>query len=213
MKRIITVLVVIASIVLAYMCYRSVASSENFTKIKNKREAAIQARLKKVATAENAFESVYDRYATAEELESFLTNGKVFNVIAEGDYTDEMREKGISEREAARQGLIKRDTVWTDAKSVLLQDGMTAQEFLEVPGFPGKKIEIDTASVAQEIGDDTINKSVFRAAVPFTVYLSDQNAQLLKSCIFEAKQRYNGTGYPGLALGSLTEIKTTGNWE
>ncbi len=91
--------------------------------------------------------------------------------------------------------------------------GMTPEEFLQVPGFPESIIEIDTASVAQEIGEDVVMVPVFRTAVPLSVYLADQDHKLLNTAIKDAEARYQGTGYPGLALGSLKEVKNTGNWE
>lgn len=213
MKKVITVLAVVATCVLGYMCFQSVAIPENFKKTQAKREAVIQERLKQIARVQEFYSVVHGKYANAAELEEFLNTGKVYNVVSEGDYTDEMREKGISEREAASKGLIKRDTIWTDASATLLPQGMTAKQMLEVPGFPGQKIEVETATIPQEIGNDVINVPVFRAAVPMSIYLGDLDEKIRESKIYDAKQRYEGKGYPGLAIGSLEEVKNTGNWE
>ena len=213
MRKLMTVLLLVAAIIVGYLSVMSILTPERFTKTRIAREAPIQVRLKEVAHVENAFHDVYNRYAPVDELRQFLTDGKVFYVRSEGDYTDAMREAGMNERQAAAKGLIVRDTVWVSARDSLLKDGMTPEEFLQVPGFPQSVIEIDTASVAQEIGEEVVMVPVFRTAVPLSVYLADQDHKLLNTAIKDAEARYQGTGYPGLALGSLKEVKNTGNWE
>ena len=208
-----TVLLLVAAVVVGYLAVMSILTPERFSHIRVAREVPIQERLKQVALVESAFHDVYNRYAPVDELRQFLTDGKLFYVRSEGDYTDAMREAGMNERQAAAKGLIVRDTVWMSARDSLLKGGMTPEEFLQVPGFPESVIEIDTASVAQEIGEDVVMVPVFRTAVPLSVYLADQDHRLLNAAIKEAEARYQGTGYPGLALGSLKEVKSTGNWE
>ena len=200
MRKLMTVLLLIAAVVVGYLAVMSILTPERFSKTRIAREAPIQVRLKEVAHVEKAFHDVYNRYAPVDELRQFLTDGKVFYVRSEGDYTD-------------AKGLIVRDTVWVSARDSLLKDGMTPEEFLQVPGFPQSVIEIDTASIAQEIGEDVVMVPVFRTAVPLSVYLADQDHKLLNTAIKDAEARYQGTGYPGLALGSLKEVKNTGNWE
>ncbi len=213
MRKLMTVILLVAAVIVGYLAVMSILTPERFSQIRVAREAPIQARLKQIALVENAFHDVYNRYAPVDELRQFLTDGKLFYVRSEGDYTDAMREAGMNERQAAAKGLIVRDTVWLSARDSLLKGGMTPEEFLQVPGFPESIIEIDTASVAQEIGDDVVMVPVFRTAVPLSVYLADQDHRLLNVAIKEAEARYQGTGYPGLALGSLKEVKSTGNWE
>ena len=205
MRKLMTVLLLVAAIIVGYLSVMSILTPERFTKTRIAREAPIQVRLKEVAHVENAFHDVYNRYAPVDELRQFLTDGKVFYVRSEGDYTDAMREAGMNERQAAAKGLIVRDTVWVSARDSLLKGGMTPEEFLQVPGFP--------QSVAQEIGEEVVMVPVFRTAVPLSVYLADQDHKLLNTAIKDAEARYQGTGYPGLALGSLKEVKNTGNWE
>lgn len=213
MKKLFTVLLVIAACALAYLFYDSLATPEKFKKTQAQREALIQVRLKQVAAAETAYRDVYGKYATVEELVAFLDNGKLYYINAEGDYTDEMREKGISERDAARQGLIRRDTVWMAAKDSLLQNGISAQDFVKVPEFPNHNIDIQIGTIEQKIGNDNVHVPVFMAAVPMEVYLGDLDHVILQTKIRAAKEMYDGKGYPGMAIGSLEEVKNTGNWE
>lgn len=213
MRKVMTLLILLAAVGLGYLTVMSILTPENFTKTRAAREMPIQVRLKEVALVEEAFQNVYGRYATIDELRTFLSEGKLRYIRSEGDFTDAMREAGETERTAAAKGLIVRDTIWMSAKDSLLQSGISVEDFLRVPGFPETLISIDTASVLQEIGDTKMMVPVFRASVPLAVYLKDQNQQLLERAIKDAEERYSGTGYPGLALGSLTEVKNTGNWE
>ncbi|MDY3102084.1 MAG: hypothetical protein SOW39_03070 [Porphyromonas sp.] len=198
---------------MGYLCVMSIVTPENFKKVQAQKEAVIEKRLKDIATYEIAYREANGKFATADELVEFLTNGKIFYVKAEGDYTDAMREQGLTEKQAAAQGLIKRDTTYMSARDSLLKNGEDPRELIMVPGCPGQRIEIETAMVQQEVGNDTINVSVFQAQVPMTVYLAGMDKHILENKISDAKARNNGAGYPGLRIGSLEEVKTTGNWE
>ena len=213
MKIVRIVLIALAVIVMGYLCVMSIVTPENFKKEQAQREAVIEKRLKDIATYEIAYKENFGKFATADELVEFLTNGKIFYINAEGDYTDEMREKGITEKQAAAQGLIKRDTTYMSARDSLLKNGEDPRELIMVPGFPDHRSEIETATIQQEVGNDTINMSVFQAQVPMEVYLAGMDKHILSTKISDAKARNNGAGYPGLRIGSLKEVKTTGNWE
>ncbi len=210
MKTLIKILAIVAVAVLAYLTVMSIYTPVRFDKIQQERELAIQKKLKAVADYQAAFESMYGHYATADELVAFLSNGRLYYVNAQGEYTDEMRDKGMTEAQAARAGLLKRDTVWVSAKDSLLKD-VDPATVLDVPGFASKKILVEVGSIEQEIGQDTVHVSVFQASVPFTDYLSDQDQVRLKTKIKDAEARING--YAGLRIGSLKEVKNTGNWE
>lgn len=213
MKNLFKVLLAVLVIIMAYVTFKAVWNPVQFDKIQKKRELAIQQRLKKIAGFQAAFESVYNRFATGPELQAFLANGKLYYVNAEGEYTDDMREKGISEREAAAKGFIKRDTVWVDARDSLVHGDLTIVEnLLKVPGVESQSIQIDTASIQQIVGVDTIYVPVYQAVVPYEAYLSDLNEPKRLQEKIDQQLKKN-KGYPGLKIGSLTEVKNTGNWE
>ena len=114
-------------------------------------------------------------------------------------------------REAKKPNKVPcRDTVCVAGKDSLLK-GIDPNTVLDIPGFAGKKILVEVGSIQQEIGRDTIDVSVFQASVPFVDDLSDQDQIRLKMKINDAEARTNG--YAGLRIGSLKEVKNTGNWE
>lgn len=213
-KLFIPVVAVVAG-VLAYLTYDSVATPVQFDKEQTKRELVLQKQLKKIAEAQDAFEDRYERFATREQLIEFLKNDFVYSVKSEGVYTDAMREKGLSEQEAARQGLIVRDTTWLPAGIELglgtEQDSKADIEARVDALFAilstGKQITIDTATIKP----NGYPEPVFRASIPFEEYLGDLDAKRLQQKKDELSKKANS--YPGLAVGSLTERKLTGNWE
>ena len=52
---------------------------------------------------------------------------------------------------------------------------------------------------------------VYRAFVKYEDYLGDLDPVILKQRIKAANERVKG--FPGLVIGSLEEVKNTGNWE
>lgn len=214
MKALRIVLISLSVIALGYLCVMSIVTPERFKEIQAQREELIAKRLKTITSYELAYRQTHGRFANAEELLEFLKNGQIYYINAEGDYTDEMREKGMSEQDAAQKGLIRRDTMYVSARDSLLKNNEDPDEMLMIPGVtPRTRIEIESALIDQKIGNDTVKVSVFRAQVPMEIYLADQDRNILNEKIMLAKERNEGAGYPGLRIGSLEEVKTTGNWE
>lgn len=210
MKRIILLLVAVAVVAMAYFTAMTIITPVQFDKEMASREQILQRQLKTIAKVEKAYEELYDRYASREELVDFLQNGKVYYVNAEGEYTDAMREQGLSEREAAAKGLIKRDTVWKPAKGELLEPEQNIEDLFKVLKT-GNAVNIATGTIQQIVGQDTIQVPVFEATIKYTDYLGDLDATRLKEKEDEAKAK--AKGFPGLRIGSLNEVKTNGNWE
>lgn len=210
MKKVFMTLTLVVAVALAYLTVQSVLGPEQFDKTQTKRELVLQKQLKKIASYQEAYEYVNHRFATSEELTDFLQNGKVYYVTAEGEYTEAMREQGLTEAQAAAKGLIKRDTVWLAAKDSLLKDGTDVATIFDILDTQ-EKIKVDTAYISTVIGRDTISQSVFQATASYEQYLSDLDPERLKQKTAYALERKNG--FAGLRIGSLTEIKKTGNWE
>lgn len=210
MKKLIVLLVAAAVIGMAYFTAQVILTPMKFEKIMESRNSVLQKQLKTIADAEKAYEELNGRYATMDELKDFLRNGKVYHINAEGDYTDDMRDKGLTEQDAVAKGLIKRDTVWSPAKDKLLAEGQDIDELFKVLKT-GQEFKIDTASKIQVIGMDSIRIPLFQATVEYKTYLSGIDESSLEAKISKENDKKNG--FPGLRIGSLTEAKMTGNWE
>lgn len=209
MKVTFKILLVLAVVLLAYMCYRSIRMPIEFNKERETREKAIEARLIDIRKAQIEYKNVHRVHAANfNELVKFLKEEKLPFLKKEGVLTDEQLEKGMTEKEAVKQGLIKRDTFWILAKDTLFGVNYNADSIRFVPGFVAE-FQMDTASITNAASGYTVK--VFEAKVDYDVYLGDMNQQEVIN-LKDIAQKLNR--YAGLRVGSLEEINNyAGNWE
>ena len=208
MKVTLKILVAAAVVLLVYMCYRSIMTPIEFNKEKDARESAIKARLIDIRKAQIEYKNVYKTHAGSfADLIKFLKDDKLPFLIKEGVLTDEQLEKGMTEKEAVKKGLIKRDTVWVVAKDTLFGANYNVDDLANVPGA-GVQFSMDTATLTSGSG---YTVKVFEAGVKYDDYLGDLDKQL----VVNLKDKAEKLGkYDGLRVGSLTEINNNaGNWE
>ena len=211
MKVTLKLLLAVAVVLLAYMCYQSIMTPIKFDKEKEIRDDAIIARLIEIRKAQIEYKNVKGTHAkTFDELANFLNTEKLPFLIKEGVLTDEQLEQGMTEQEAVKKGLIRRDKVWVLAKDTILVANYNVADMRYVPNVPGEKIEfkMDTATLTSGSGYQI---KVFVCEVPFASYLRDMDAQLTYNLIDKAQKQNK---FPGLRVGSLEEINNNaGNWE
>lgn len=209
MKIVLRVLLVGAIGLLVYMCVQSIMAPINFEKQQKIRQAAIVERLIAIRDAQIGFRAQHGHYAGSfADLQKFLNEEKLPFLIKEGELTDDQLKAGMTEQEAVKQGVIRRDTIWVLAKDTLLTRGYDVASIGKVPGFENNTIELDTATLTSPSG---YTVPVFEAAVPYDVYMGDLDKQLL----INLKDKMNKMNrYCGLRVGSVTEINNNaGNWE
>ena len=208
MKVTLKILVAAAVVLLVYICYRSIMTPKEFDKEKDRRESLIKARLIDIRKAQIEYKNVYKTHAgTFADLIKFLKDDKLPFLIKEGVLTDEQLEKGMTEKEAVKKGLIRRDTVWVVAKDTLFGANYNVDDLANVPGA-GIKFTMDTATLTSGSG---YTVKVFEAGVKYNDYLGDLNRQLVVNLNDKAEKLGK---YAGLRVGSLTEINNNaGNWE
>jgi hypothetical protein len=190
------------------MCYASLLVPIRFEAERKLREGAITARLIDIRKAQIEYKNVHKEHtANFDTLAKFLSEEKLPFLIKEGVLTDEQLEAGMTEQEAVKKGIIKRDTFWVIAKDTLFARGFDAYELRNVPGT-ALQFSMDTATLSS--GSGYIVK-VFEAGVKYDDYLGDLNKQE----VFNLNEVALKQGkYPGLRVGSLTEINNNaGNWE
>ena len=116
MKVTLKILLAVAVVLLAYMCYRSIMGPIEFKDEKDRRENLIKARLIDIRKAQIEYKNIHKVHAANfDELSKFLKDEKLPFLIKEGVLTDEQLEKGMTEKEAVKKGLIRRDTIWVTA--------------------------------------------------------------------------------------------------
>lgn len=211
MKVALKVLLAAAVVVLAYMCYQSILTPINFNKEKDRRDEAIKTRLIEIRKAQIEYKNIHGVHAANfDELGKFLKEEKLPFLVKEGVLTDEQLEQGMTEKEAVKKGLIKRDTIWIPAVDTLLGKGYDIDAMRYVPAVPGDKIEfhMDTATLKSGSGYEI---KVFVCEVPFDSYLRGMDPQLAYNLKDKAEKQGK---YPGMRVGSLEEINNNaGNWE
>lgn len=208
MKVTFKILLVAAVVVLIYMCYRSIMAPIEFEQERGAREKAIIARLIDIRKAQIEYKNKYKVHAASfEELSRFLKEEKIPFLRKEGVLTDEQLEKGLTEKEAVKQGLIKRDTFWVIAKDTLFGPAFNVDSLKFVPGTT-QPFFMDTASLVSGSG---YTIKVFEASVTYDTYLGDLDKQEVANMKDMAAK---SNKFAGLKVGSLEEINNNaGNWE
>ena len=142
-----------------------------------------------------------------DELSKFLKDEKLPFLIKEGVLTDEQLEKGMTEKEAVKKGLIRRDTIWVTAVDTLFGKGYNVDDLRNVPGA-NVQFTMDTATLTSGSG---YTVKVFQCGVQYDDYLGDLDKQLVYNLKDKAEKMNK---YPGLRVGSVEEINNNaGNWE
>ena len=208
MKVTLKILLAVAVVLLAYMCYRSVMGPIEFDKTREQRENLIKARLIDIRKAQIEYKNIHKVHAANfDELSKFLKDEKLPFLIKEGVLTDEQLEKGMTEQEAVKKGLIRRDTVWVTAVDTLFGSGYNVDDMRNVPGA-NVQFSMDTATLTSGSG---YTVKVFQCGVLYDDYLGDLDKQLVYN-LKEKAEKMNK--YQGLRVGSIEEINNNaGNWE
>ena len=208
MKVALKILLAVAVVLLAYMCYRSVMGPIEFDKTREQRENLIKARLIDIRKAQIEYKNIHKVHAANfDELSKFLKDEKLPFLIREGVLTDEQLEKGMTEQEAVKKGLIRRDTVWVTAVDTLFGSGYNVDDMRNVPGA-NVQFSMDTATLTSGSG---YTVKVFQCGVLYDDYLGDLDKQLVYNLKDKAEKMNK---YQGLRVGSIEEINNNaGNWE
>ena len=208
MKVTLKILLAVAVVLLAYMCYRSIMGPIEFKDERDRRENLIKARLIDIRKAQIEYKNIHKVHAANfDELSKFLKDEKLPFLIKEGVLTDEQLEKGMTEKEAVKKGLIRRDTVWVTAVDTLFGKGYNVDDLRNVPGA-NVQFTMDTATLTSGSG---YTVKVFQCGVLYDDYLGDLNKQE----VYNLKVKASKMGkYAGLRVGSVEEINNNaGNWE
>ena len=213
-KIIIQVALALVAIYLAYACYKSVANPIECDKIMAQRYEVIVQKLKDIRTAQEAYRSVHGEYtASFDSLINFVKYDSLKMVNAIGDLTDEMVDEGLTEADAAKQGLIIRDTIRVAALQQLFGPNYPIDDLRYVP-FTDKKHEFLMGTNKLWNSDATIQTPVFEARVNNMIIFEDIMDEYGDAVLEENGERFRLNKYPGLKVGSVKEANNNaGNWE
>ncbi len=210
MRTIIQILLGIAALALAYFIYKGIQNPIEFEKAKNERYEATIERLKDIRKAQIAYREVYGRFTGSwDTLIDFVKYDSLRNVRKIGELTDSMIDAGLTERRALREGLIIRDTIRESVLETVFGKNFNADDLKVIP-VQDTLAEFMLGANILTTGSG-IKVPVFEAKAHNNIVLRGLDKQ---SVINMNEQRRLNDRYPGLKVGSLTEmVNNAGNWE
>ncbi len=227
-KKIIINLVLSLCVVgLIFACYRSVWSEIEFDEDKAAREAVVIAHLMKIKDAEEKFRlSHKGQYCgTIDSLIDWVKNERAIDkIIKEGELTDDQLEAGMTEVEAVKKGLIKRDTIWIAAYELLGISNPDSLKFVPVgkqgglielrkkEAFNLKSNEFDMLLEVRASLDDYLDGLDVKQIKALKSELKDRSKN--RAPLFEDNADHTKGNWYGLRIGDLedTNNKLAGNW-
>ncbi len=226
-KSVVNILLGLCVLGLAYACYTSIYSNIAFDKVKAERELAVRERLWEIRNAEEQFKMIHGYFCgTIDSLVDFVKNEKAIDhIVKEGELSDDQLEAGMTEAEAVRKGIIKRDTVWVSAAENL---GISCPDSLRyIPvGKEGALIQLRKKDAFNLKANEWENLVEFRASLDDYMYgVDDKRVRNLKAELKKKNKNKadlmednaddsEGEWY-GLRVGDLQDPnnKMAGNWE
>lgn len=208
MKTALQIVLVFVILGLAYLVYDSVNQPIKFNEEYAKRQEAVVNRLKLIREAQVAYKSINQKYTGSfDTLIDFVKNENFKVVKMEGTLTDSMLQAGMTEKDALKAGIIKRDTVLISVKDSLCS-GLNPDSIRYVPYTDLAQFELGASSLTTSSG---LVIPVFEAKVANRVYLKGLDNQ--ERINLDDMARKLGR-YEGLKVGSLEEANNNaGNWE
>lgn len=191
-------------IFLGYMTYESIAGELRFKKIKDDRYQVVVNRLIDIQKAEVAYKDVNGTYTDKyDNLIRFIDTAKV-PITERRDSTvlDEEKTKRFNGIEYFKTLIVVDTLDYYSVKDSLFKN-VDYKNIMNVGvGEPGAKFELKAGSI-----DDI---PVFEASVDKSIILFDQD----KNLVSNEKQTVSvdGVNGPKIVVGSMNEVKTTGNW-
>jgi len=196
----------VLAIFFSYQIYNSISGPINFNKTKNIRYTEVINRMKEIRKAQIAHKDVNGFYANNfDSLVEFIDEG-IFTLIEKRDssYLEYDRTYRI---DMLREVVVVDTLGFVPVKDSLFPGVNSYKFFANVP--------VEGIDAKFELKSDIIEKNgyrvpVFEVKVAKNIILHDQDKDLLK----QENETISVDGVNGgaIVLGSLSEIKTNGNW-
>ena len=206
MKKVLTAVLWIVSILLGYLIYQSIMAPIEFNKTREERFTAVIERLKEIKVAQEAYKTVNGKYAgDFEGLVQFIDTAE-FTITQQRD-SSFMRYNRVYRIDMQVDTVVIDTLGLVSIKDSLFKNSMSYKELMNVPhGQNGETFELK----AEIITKGNFQVPVFMASVKKDVVLYDQPEDLrLKENNHNSIEEVNGNQ---IVVGSLTEVSTSGNW-
>lgn len=228
MRKTINIILAFCAVALCFACYWSIYTDISFDEKKSDRENLVKARLLQIRDAEERFKmSGNPEYCgDIDSLIDFVKNGRaVDRIIKQGELSDDQLEAGMTEAQAIREGIIKRDTIWVSAADLLGiknpdslkyvpcgKEGATFQ-LRKKPTFNLKSNEFDILLEVRASLDDYLDGLDAKKVKNLKAEL--KKAGKNRADLFEDNADHSQGEWYGLRIGDLEDPsnKNAGNWE
>ena len=209
-NTIISVVLGAGAVVLAIVLYNSIMHPVKFDSEYDKRSSEVIVKLKDIRVIEETYKSAKGEFCgNFDSLMAFMENGEVPLVQKFGTVPDDM-----TEAEALKQGILKRDTsyvnptvkLYSEKKLITPKEKLT--ELRYIPYSENGKVEFNLE--AKKITKSGIEVSVFLVNAPIETYTFGMD----KQDVINRKAELEDTNiYAGWKVGDLDKPITDGNWE
>ena len=205
------------------VCFMSIFNEIHFDELRRAREEQVIKRLMQLRDAQEKYR-ISNGGKYCDDIDSLIywvkNERAIDKVIKDGDLTDEMLADGLTEQEAVRRGLIRRDTVYISAYEAL---GISNPDSLKlVPiGREGALIQLKVRGYYNERAQQDEQLCEIRANIDD--YMDGADSKMLSNYKDELKKRYKSytdfddseKDWFGLRMGDLNDSsnKMAGNWE
>lgn len=211
---------ILVILVLVVTVYRSLSRPEKFNQVYEARKAEVIQKLTDIRTLQTYYKNEKGSYAGSfDQLKDFWENGKMRVVIKEGNVPDSM-----TEAQALKLKIIKRDTMILDAKDEMIKTlpNLDINTFDIVPYSGNERFLI----AADTLQSGNVPVQVYEVKALRSQYMKNldndprvRQAFLGKLLYGNLQKQFLGPDYNykdyviDLVLGSLTEASTNGNWQ
>lgn len=207
MKIVIQIVLTVVIGVLGYYTYKSVYGPVEFNKIKEERYQKVISKLKDVRDAEMAHREITGTFTGSfDSLVKFLDTAQyVVTQRRDTTFLDEEYKKTYGVDKYVEDVII--DTLgYTSVKDSLFKKTDRYKDMMNVPYTDNMKFELEAGFLQK----DKNKIAVFEAKVNKSDILSDLDQDL----VVQEKQTVAVDGVNGeyIKVGSMTEVKTSGNW-
>lgn len=216
MRPILSIVLWVISVGLAYMIYASVMKPIEFKKEKERRYEAAVSKMMDIKKAQMGYKTVHKEFADSfEKLVNFIENEK-FAIVSRKDTSVIDAAKNAAFRittDATGQGGFFKDIVIIDTLGyVTVKDSLfkNSDRYKRLNVVKFGNIEVPVKLEASSIVRNDTKVPVFRAEIDKNALLSDLDQELVaQENKVESIDEINGDK---IILGSLEEAVVTGNW-
>jgi hypothetical protein len=209
MKTVFQIILALVMVALGYALYKSIQTPIEFERIKKARYEATIQKLKDIRTAELAYKDEHGKFTGSfDTLINFIKYDSLSIVKAIGRIPDSLLEAGMTEKEAIKEGIIKRDTMKVAIKDSLFRDDFSADELWRVPSTDNDSFKLG----AKIVESGNVEVPIFEAKVHNNVLLHGLEKQLV--IILNERMEKKQNKFPGVKVGDLEQPNNNaGNWE